>query len=255
MRRRTFIAGLGSAAAWPGVGRAQQQSMPVIGLLSPLSAELDYKDVTGPFLQGLTESGYVEGQNVAVEYRYAKNQLDQLPALAADLVRRRIAVIVAVGATAASAAKAATMTIPIVFATGGDPVALGLVASLNRPGGNLTGSVDLQGEVAPKRLQLLGALKPGAARVGFLADPGARNTQSIIPNLQAAALTLGLQLTVEYAGTDSDLEKAFTTFSQQRVGAILVGTGRAPCKGGAFQWVQVPPGERSSRKQPEQLWR
>jgi putative ABC transport system substrate-binding protein len=162
---------------------------------------------------------------VAVEYLYAENKLDRLPALAADLVRRRISVIVAVGATAASAAKEATMTIPIVFATGGDPVALGLVASLNRPGGNLTGSVDLQGEVAPKRLQLLGALIPGAARFGVLADPAARNTQSIIPDLQAAARTLGLQLIVEYATVDSDLETAFTTFSQQRVGAVLVGTG------------------------------
>jgi putative ABC transport system substrate-binding protein len=225
MKRREFIAGLGGAAAWQVAAWAQQQSMPVIGLLSPLSAELDYKDVTVPFLQGLIESGYVEGQNVAVEYRYAENQLDRLPALAADLVRRRTAVIVAVGATAASAAKEATVTIPIVFATGGDPVALGLVASLNRPGGNLTGSVDLRAELAPKQLQLLRELLPNAAVFGVLADPAARNTQSIIPDLQAAALTLGLQLTVEYAGTDSDLETAFATFSQQRVGAVLVGTG------------------------------
>jgi putative ABC transport system substrate-binding protein len=156
---------------------------------------------------------------VAVEYSWAENNVDRLPALAADLARRRISVIVAVGATAALAAKAATLTIPIVFATGGDPVALGLVASLNRPGRNLTGSVDLQGEVAPKRLQLLRELLPNAARFGVLADPAA----PFIPDLQAAARTLGLQLVVVNARTDSDLETAFDTFSQQRVGAVLVG--------------------------------
>ena len=141
MRRREFIAGLG-AAAWPVVARAQQPAIPVIGYLSTQSAD-DSKLFTVPFLQGLKETGYVEGQNVAIDHRWAENQIDRLPALVADLVRRRVAVILAEGAAAARAAKAATTTIPIVFTTGGDPIALGLVASLNRPGANLTGTVSL----------------------------------------------------------------------------------------------------------------
>ena len=162
------------------------------------------------FLQGLKEAGYVEGQNVAIEYRWAENQLDRLPALAADLVRRRVAVIVTAGSTdAALAAKVATMTIPIVFATGGDPVSLGLVASLNRPGANVTGIANLGGELAPKQLQLLRELIPNAAVFGVLADPAFPPTPSIIANLQAAARTLGLQLIVVNAGTDGDLEPAF----------------------------------------------
>jgi putative ABC transport system substrate-binding protein len=222
MKRREFIAGLGSAAAWPVVTRAQQP-VPVIGFLSPQSAELDYKIVTGPFLDGLKEIGYVDGQNVAVEYRYAENQLDRLPALAADLVRRRVAVIVAAGHSAALAAKAVTTTIPIVFASGDDPVTSGMVASLNRPGGNVTGSASLAFELAPKQLQLLHELIPNVARFGVLADPADTSTQSFITGLQAAARALGLQLIVANARTDSDLEAAFTTLSQQRVGAVLIG--------------------------------
>jgi putative tryptophan/tyrosine transport system substrate-binding protein len=223
MRRREFIAGLGSAAAWPAVARAQQPAVPVVGFLIPQSADEDYKMVTVPFLQGLKDTGYVEGQNVAVEYRYAENQLDRLPALAADLVRRRVALITASGNRAALAAKAATMTIPIVFNAAGDPVALGLVASLNRPGANLTGSSTLAFELAPKQLQLLREAIPNAAAFGFLADPAFPGALSIIADLQAAARTLSLQLVVANARTDSDLEPAFATFSQQRVGAVLIG--------------------------------
>jgi putative ABC transport system substrate-binding protein len=214
MLRREFIAGLGSAVAWPVAARAQQRALPVIGFLSPQSAEVDYKNVTVPFLQGLKEAGHVEGQNVAVEHRYAENQFDRLPALAADLVRRRVAVIVTNG-TAALAAKAATTTIPIVFYTGADPVASGLVASLNRPGGNLTGSAILSTELAPKRLQLLRELLPNAVLFGVLGNAST--------DLQAAARTLGLRLVVANAGNDGELEMAFTTLSLQRVGAVLVG--------------------------------
>jgi putative ABC transport system substrate-binding protein len=180
MKRRDFIAGLGSAAVWPVAARAQQPALPVVGFLLPQSAEDDYKNVTVPFLQGLKETGYVEGQNVAVEYRYAEDQLDRLPSLAADLVRRRVAVIVANADMAALAAKAATPTIPIIFSVGADPVALGLVASLNRPGANLTGLAVLVAELAPKRLQLLRELMPNAAVFGVLADPAYPVNQSII---------------------------------------------------------------------------
>ena len=154
IKRRQFIAGLGSAAAWPLLARAQQVAVPVIGFLSAQSAE-DSKIIIVPFLQGLKETGYVDGQNVAIEYRGAGNEYARLPALAADLVRRRVAVIVASSTRPAQAAKAATTTIPIVFASGGDPVQSGLVASLNRSGANLTGSVVLTAELSPKRLQLL----------------------------------------------------------------------------------------------------
>jgi len=175
MRRREFIAGLGVAAAWPVVAWGQQPALPVIGYLGVLSDEVDHKNYTVPFLKGLMETGYVEGQNVAIEYRWAENQYERLPALAADLVRRRVAVIVASGTPAALAAKAATTTIPIVFA-GLDPVALGVAASLNRPGANLTGFSTFSAELAPKRLQLLHDLVPNATLIGVVVDtafPGA----------------------------------------------------------------------------------
>jgi putative ABC transport system substrate-binding protein len=194
----------------------------VIGFLSDLSAGDDYKIITLPFLQGPKEAGFVNGQNVAVEHQFAESQADRLTALAADLVRRRVAVIVAAGAPATLAAKAATTTTPIVFITGGDPVALGLVASLNRPGANLTGIAGLTGELAPKRLQLLRDLVPNVVRFGILVDPGSPAHPSLIADLQSAARALGRQVVVVNARTDSDLETAFTTLSQQRVGAVLV---------------------------------
>jgi putative ABC transport system substrate-binding protein len=232
MRRRQFIVGLGSAAAWPVVARAQQVPVPVIGFLGAQSADVS-KNFTDAFVQGLKETGYVEGQNVAIEYRWAENQYDRLLALAADLVRRRVAVIAAGGAEAALAAKAATATTPIVFGTGGDPVAFGLVASLNRPGGNVTGTAILTAELAQKRLQLLRELMPNTARFGVLTDPATPATPFIIADLQEAARTLRLQLFVGNARTDSDLEMAFATFSQQRVGAVLVGDSAF------FPWEQI----------------
>ena len=222
IRRRAFIAGLGSAAACPVVARAQQPAVPVIGWLSAQSAEDDYKVRAVSFLQGLKENGYAAGQNVTIEYRYAENQLDRLPGLVADLVSRRVAVIFTTGLAATRAAKAATTTIPIVFATGGDPVDLGLVASLNRPGGNLTGIATLLSELAPKQFQLLRELIPDATLFGALVNPTVPRTQSVIPVLQAAARLLGVQLVFMNASTDSDLETAFATFSQQRIGAVLV---------------------------------
>ena len=222
IKRRQFIAGLGSAAAWPVVAGAQQTAVPVIGFLSTQSFDVSYKSVIAPFLQGLKETGYVEGWNVAIEYRWADNQYDRLPVLAADLVRRRVTVIVATGLPEVLAAKAAT--IPIVFNMAGDPVALGLVASLNRPGANVTGIANLAAELAPKLLQLLRELIPNAARFGVLVDPAAPPTQSVVADLRAAARTLDLQLVVLNARTDSDLEAAFATFSQERVGAVFVGT-------------------------------
>jgi putative ABC transport system substrate-binding protein len=222
IKRRTFIAGLGSAAAWPVAARAQQTALPVIGFLGASSADEDYKIVTVPFFLGLKETGYVDGQNVAVEYRWANSQYGRLSEMAADLLRRRVAVILAGDTPAALAAKAATTTIPIVFVTGGDPVALGLVASLNRPGANLTGIANLGAELAPKRLQLLHQSIPNAAVFGVLVDPAFPPTPSIITDLQSAARTLVLQLIVVNARPDSDLETAFASFSQQRVGAVLV---------------------------------
>jgi putative tryptophan/tyrosine transport system substrate-binding protein len=214
-------------AAWPLAASAQQPAVPVIGFLSAQSADDDDKIITAPFLQGLKETGYIVSQNVAVEYRWAENQIwDRLPALAADLVRRGVAVIVVSGAAAALAAKVATTTIPIVFTNGGDPDATGLVASLNRPGANGTGGADLGVRatvfVGASAL-LLHKLLPNASRFGVLTDPNWSNTQYTVTTLQAAARMLGLQFVFVNAGTDSDLETAFASFSQQRLSGVVVG--------------------------------
>ena len=221
--RREFITLVGGVAiAWPLVARAQQPAMPVIGFLN--NAWPDAR--VAAFRQGLQESGYVEGQNVAIEYRWAEGQNDRLPAMAADLVRRQVAVIAATTTPAALAAKAATTTIPIVFETASDPVGLGLVTSLNRPGGNVTGVTQTNVEVAPKRLELLHELVPTAGVMALLVDPTdpvLAETQS--NELQAAAHTFGLRLQVLNVGTDRDLDAAFAKLIQSRVGGLVIGTG------------------------------
>ena len=219
--RRKFLATLGGAAAsWPLAARAQQPTMPVIGYLSGM--HIDDHDLR-PFLHGLQESGNIEGDNVAIEYRSAEGKYDRLPALAAELVRRQVAAIVATGGTAsASPAKAATATIPIIFANGSDPVKLGLVASLNRPGGNVTGVSFQSNALGAKRLELLRELVPSAAAIGFLVNPNNPNTDSETADVQAAARALGQQLHVENASSDRDIDAAFASFVRQQVNALSV---------------------------------
>jgi putative ABC transport system substrate-binding protein len=225
LRRREFITLLGGAAAvWPLVARAQQPAMPVIGFLSSVPFESRRDQVAG-FHRGLNESGYVEGQNVAIEYRSADNEIDRLSALAADLVRRQVTVIVTIGGdNSIQAAKAATTTIPVVFVTGFDPVQVGFVASLNRPGGNLTGVSFLVVLTVAKRLELLSELAPTAATIGMLVNPNNPNTEATTGDAQAAAQTLGKKLVIVKAGTESDLDTAFATFVQEKVEAVLVET-------------------------------
>ena len=210
MRRRHVLTLLAGAAASPllapAAARAQQSAMPLIGFLSSASPDRDAGRLRG-FRQGLTETGFVEGRNVAIEYRWAEEQNDRLPALAGDLVRRQVAVIATAGQViGVFAAKAATTTIPIIFLTGADPVALGLVASLNRPGGNLTGVTTLSVELEPKRLELLHGLVPTAKTIGVLVNPTNPNAGIQSPDLQAAARTLGLELEVLHASTDREID-------------------------------------------------
>jgi putative tryptophan/tyrosine transport system substrate-binding protein len=224
MRRREIILALGGAAAWPLAARAQQPAVPVIGFLSS-SALADRARYLPAFRQGVRETGYVEGQNVVIEYRWAQDQHDVLPDLAADLVRRQVTVIAAHDTPSSIVAKAATTTIPIVFAGGGDAVELGLVASLNRPGGNVTGVTFVNAELGAKLLGLLHELQPGAVRVGVLVDPNYAPTQSFVSDVQAAALSIGKQIEVLEAPTGRDIDTAFARLAQKPVDALLVGPG------------------------------
>jgi putative ABC transport system substrate-binding protein len=225
LKRREFISLLGSAAAWPLAARAQQAAMPVIGFLHPQSPE-GYVEPMRAFRQGLKDVGYVEGENIAIEYRWADNQSDRLPALAAELVRRRVAVIAASGGPdTAFVAKTSTTTIPIVFAVGDDPVRLGLVASLARPGGNLTGINFFVSELAAKRLGLLRELLPAATRVAVLVNPAeATLTESTLRDVEAAARVIGLQIQVLNASTSREIDTAFATITRERPDALFVGT-------------------------------
>ena len=221
MRRRAFITLLGGAAAWPLPLSAQQPAMPVVGFLSS-TASASHAQRVIPFLQGLKETGFVEGQNVHIAFRWAEDDYGRLPALAADLVSRQVAVI-AVDSAAAIAAKAATATTPIVFNSGTDPIQLGLVASLHRPGGNLTGVTTLNAEVGPKRRELLRELVPAATTIAVLANPSHPGADIVSRDLQSAARTLGLKLDVLHANAERDLDAVFATLSRlQAAGLVIV---------------------------------
>ena len=223
MRRRTFITFLGGVAVWPLTSRAQQSAMPVVGFLSTRSANESASVVTG-FRQGLAENGYVEGRNVAIEYRWAEGQYDRLTALAMELLRVPVAVIVAGGGDpAARAAKSATTTIPVVAIFSDDPVASGLITSLGRPGGNITGVSNLSTEMESKRFGLLRAVVPQAAIIGVLLNPTFPPAANQLREMQEAARTLGLQLVVMQASNESDIDTAFASLVQHRADALLVG--------------------------------
>jgi ABC-type uncharacterized transport system substrate-binding protein len=222
MRRREALALLGGAATWPVAARAQQSAMPVIGFLHTGSPELNAKLLDG-FRKGLAQSGFVEGRNVAIEFRWAQGDEQRLPELATDLVRRRVSVMATPASTpAALAAKSATTSIPIVFASGGDPVALGLVASLNRPGGNVTGIAFQTVELGGKQLGLLRELLPRAARFVALAKPDSALTETVVKSLQQGAAGLGLQIEIVFAGTDGEIEAAFTSLARTPGVALLL---------------------------------
>jgi len=225
MNRRDFISLVGGAAvAWPPAARAQQSTMPVIGFLGSASSDL-WASRLRTFHQGLSEAGYVEGRNVAVEYRWAHNHNDRLPALAADLVRRQVTVIAAAGSTpAALAAQGATATLPVVFFTASDPVAVGLVPNLARPGGNITGAITLGLEVGPKRLELLHELVPTATTMALLVNPASPALSEVTKrDLQAAAGALGLNIHVLHASNEHDFDTVFATVTRLRAGGLVIG--------------------------------
>jgi ABC-type uncharacterized transport system substrate-binding protein len=223
MRRREFITLLGGAVvAWPFMARAQQSAMPVVGFLHGGSPDL-FANLVRAFRQGLKETGYIEGQNLAIEYRWAEGDNDKLPALAADLVHRRVALIGAPTTPAALAARAATATIPIVFFVAGDPVELGLVASLNRPGGNLTGTTTLTLEVGPKRLELLHQMIPTATNMALLVNPTSPNlAEAQVRDLRTAARAFGLQIHVLQASTEGDFDTVFASLVQLRAAGLVI---------------------------------
>jgi putative tryptophan/tyrosine transport system substrate-binding protein len=223
MRRREFLAGLGAAATWPLAAGAQQPAMPVIGFLG-ISLPDGYRRQLIALRQALQVAGYVEGRNIAIEFRWAENRYDRLPTLAADLVARHVSVIATTDTASTRAAKAATATIPIVFAYGGDPVDDGLVASFNRPGGNVTGVTFISAALAPKRLELLHEVVPGAGVIGVLVNPNSPLAQIQLSDLQAAARISGQRIYVANAGSELEFEAAFAALVQQSVGALLVST-------------------------------
>ena len=222
MKRRSLLAALASVVGWPLASRAQQSAVPVIGFLNPGSPE-PFAHLISAFRRGLSETGFVEGQNVAIEYRWAEGRNERLPILADDLVRRRVAVIAGPSSTAAArAAKAATTSIPIVFAIGADPVKVGLVNNFNRPGGNITGTSYLANLLVPKRLELLKELVPDTETIGMLLNPNNPNAETDRSDAQAAAGALGRKLHVVKAGSATEFAQAFATFAQERIRAVLV---------------------------------
>jgi ABC-type uncharacterized transport system substrate-binding protein len=222
MRRREFIGLLGVATAWPVATRAQQSAMPVVGFLNSGSPDTFAHLVTA-FRQGLKDAGYIEGQNVAIEYRWAEGRYDQLPVLAADLVKRQVSVIAATGGEqSAVAAKAATTSIPIVFIAGGDPVTQGLVSSLNRPGANLTGVFFLTGAIESKRLGLLRELVPNTAIIGVLLNPNSPAAELELQDIPDAARAIGQRIVILEAGNERDIDAAFASLVQRQIGALLV---------------------------------
>ena len=221
MRRREFITFLGGAAAWVSPARAQEPRR-VIGVLSSMSSDEWFPGTKAAFIEGLKDTGFIEGNNISIEWRWAEGQYNRLPSLAGELVSRGVAVIVALDAPASAAAKAATKTIPIVFVTGADPVKTGLVDSFNRPGGNLTGVSVLTSILGPKRLELLRELLPSTSTIALLINPSNPNVAADAPETEAAANALGRRLEVLTAGTEPDLEAAFTTMVKRQAGALVV---------------------------------
>lgn len=223
MNRREFIVGLGSAAAWPFVAQGQQRALPAIGMLHSGSPETSARFVTA-FHRGLGEVGYTEEQNVVIEYRWAYGDYDRVPALAADLVRRQVAVLATIGTNEAKAAKAATTTIPIVFNIAADPIEMGLVKSLSRPDGNITGVTMLGVEIGAKKLEFLRQIVPKTTIITLLLNPSNANSENQFRDLQVAARTLGVELNVMHASTERDLDTSFSDLAKMRSGGLVIGT-------------------------------